>query len=1083
MAGVAVRKADDPSLQDELDQRYAQLPPEFLPTAQQIQDTISDTGIARTPQEFEQTEPLGGRNERARQGYTAKRYLNRLATEGALAEGLVRRKFPLLDEYNVDATKLPVLRDYTSRQTTLPEHDLGMQTEGPHFDEHGNILPGAIPPVNAVKRLSAPDIQHIGSAGNFGLKPVKDARVNFEWERSIPTYHDAPIDLARRPIFPVKNAGFVSPINARDVRQAEAGNVDPRNPEGFVAIRGFGAPSDKAFSRKDISEGREGIYTAPIPPERLVGIHRKGGIKEKDLSQNILTSVFDDENIAQQINLPDNIPKRDFILNEMRLADLNNDSNQFAIEMDTLYELGEISEEEYDAVLNAFDRGQMLQRKRNREELPEEWSQGSFGFNNPTLTPEEKKQYERQIMEILSQTSAGRSAGPVGIQDIQDYLRQGHSPVLNPRPVKKALPRHWSKDFDTTEDLRNVLRQARLMSLEDAKNIENIPLRPDVRDWELSHTAQGMKSIIPGIQEGKITDQGYVDEGGAFTYPPQLQSFLPMINPDARMSVTMPDIPGSMGKPSGRPNVLVGSFEKPEFHATQKEGRVQTEGFMPGGFDHSQAVLLTEPSRAFPRQEVPMAIQNLVGGKMKDYAPGTFGYDEPVGRAMESFNILPYSGENPLSQFSGWGQPRTVDDVFQLSEPMDIAMRLLKMPFHGTTEDAIEGGRFFGGIKRRGLQPKSPRDGHPKNVFFTDNPIDAASYAKRGANQQNSRPVLIEFPESDIPTESKQSPWYAGNYRTTNQTIPSTNFQYHYGPQREEGMTDEEYNMQTNKWMLNTQNLVQPQVQQPQVQQPQVQQPQMIQQGEPMDIAMRLLKRQTTLSAFDERQIQENLKPENSNIFIAAKPGNEETRPGELSQLSDNMLAELAALKEKHGEFGITSATGNAAWDLEPSFMLTNVPQSARGEINTIAEKYRQDSIAVSEKNETGAKFVTPQGQVTDEYRNMQMDPDAEYSTDFSTGQRLTFKSEPMDIAMRLLKERVSPEAKRHKLEYDKKYESSPERVKYREDLNRERRRRGIYGSHNHKDVSHTEGGKLTLEGEHENRARHFKDKGTLRHE
>lgn len=755
MAGVAVRKADDPPLQDELDQRYAQLPPEFLPTAQQIQDTISDTGIARTPQEFEQTEPLGGRNERAREGYTAKRYLNRLATEGALAEGLVRRKFPLLDEYGVDATKLPVLRDYTSRQSTLPEHDLTMQTEGPHFDEYGNILPGAIPPVNAVKRLSARDIRHIGSAGNFGLKPVKDSEVNVNWEKNQPRYRDTPIDLARRPIFPVKNAGFVSPINVRDVRSAEAANTDGK--QGYVAIRGFGAPSDKAFSRKDMSEGREGIYTAPIPPERLVGIHRRGGLKEKDLTQNTFTSVFDDENIAQQINLPDNIPKRDFILNEMRLADLNNDSNQFAIEMDTLYELGEISEEERNAVFDAFESGRRLQLRRSREELPEEWNQGSFGFNNPTLTPEEKNQYERQIMEILSQTEAGRNAGGSKMLEIQDYLRQGHSPVLNPRPVKKALPRHWSKDFDTTEDLRNVLRQARLMSLEDAKNIENIPLRPDVRDWELSHTAQGMKSIIPGIQGGKITDQGYVDEGGAFTYPPQLQSFLPMINPDARMSVTMPDIPGSMGKPSGRPNVLVGSFEKPEFHATQKEGRVQTEGFMPGGFDHSQAVLLTEPSRAFPRQEVPMAIQNLVGGKMKDYAPGTFGYDEPVGRAMESFNILPYSGENPLSQFSGWGQPRTVDDVFQLSEPMEIAMQLLK--------------------------------------------------------------------------------------------------------------------------------------------------------------------------------------------------------------------------------------------------------------------------------------------------------------------------------------ERVSPEAKRHKLEYDKKYESSPERVKYREDLNRERRRRGIYGSHNHKDVSHTEGGKLTLEGEHENRARHFKDKGTLRHE
>ena len=88
---------------------------------------------------------------------------------------------------------------------------------------------------------------------------------------------------------------------------------------------------------------------------------------------------------------------------------------------------------------------------------------------------------------------------------------------------------------------------------------------------------------------------------------------------------------------------------------------------------------------------------------------------------------------------------------------------------------------------------------------------------------------------------------------------------------------------------------------------------------------------------------------------------------------------------------------------------------------------------------------------------------------------------EPMDIAFQLLKRQLSPEARRHKLEYDKKYESSPERVKYREELNQERRRRGIYGSGDHKDVSHTQGGRLTLEGEHSNRARHFKNRGTLR--
>jgi len=88
---------------------------------------------------------------------------------------------------------------------------------------------------------------------------------------------------------------------------------------------------------------------------------------------------------------------------------------------------------------------------------------------------------------------------------------------------------------------------------------------------------------------------------------------------------------------------------------------------------------------------------------------------------------------------------------------------------------------------------------------------------------------------------------------------------------------------------------------------------------------------------------------------------------------------------------------------------------------------------------------------------------------------------EPMDIASQLLKERRSAKALANKKKYDTKYESSPERIKYRVELNRERRRRGIYGSGNGKDVSHTKGGKLTLENQSTNRARHFKNRGTLR--
>ena len=85
-----------------------------------------------------------------------------------------------------------------------------------------------------------------------------------------------------------------------------------------------------------------------------------------------------------------------------------------------------------------------------------------------------------------------------------------------------------------------------------------------------------------------------------------------------------------------------------------------------------------------------------------------------------------------------------------------------------------------------------------------------------------------------------------------------------------------------------------------------------------------------------------------------------------------------------------------------------------------------------------------------------------------------------MDISFRLLKDRKSPEAWAHKRLYDSQYEKNPKRVKYREQLNAERRRRGIYGKGG-ADVSHTQGGKLTLEGVHSNRARHFKGKGTLR--
>jgi len=71
----------------------------------------------------------------------------------------------------------------------------------------------------------------------------------------------------------------------------------------------------------------------------------------------------------------------------------------------------------------------------------------------------------------------------------------------------------------------------------------------------------------------------------------------------------------------------------------------------------------------------------------------------------------------------------------------------------------------------------------------------------------------------------------------------------------------------------------------------------------------------------------------------------------------------------------------------------------------------------------------------------------------------------------RILKEAKSPKAIEHKRRYETEYESSPSRKKYRRDLERERRKRGVAGKGG-KDMSHTKTGKIVPEDPHTNRAR-----------
>ena len=57
---------------------------------------------------------------------------------------------------------------------------------------------------------------------------------------------------------------------------------------------------------------------------------------------------------------------------------------------------------------------------------------------------------------------------------------------------------------------------------------------------------------------------------------------------------------------------------------------------------------------------------------------------------------------------------------------------------------------------------------------------------------------------------------------------------------------------------------------------------------------------------------------------------------------------------------------------------------------------------------------------------------------------------------------------------YDKKYQASPERKKYRAELNQEAKDRGIYGKRTamRKDLSHKKDGSMVLEKAKTNRAR-----------
>jgi hypothetical protein len=66
----------------------------------------------------------------------------------------------------------------------------------------------------------------------------------------------------------------------------------------------------------------------------------------------------------------------------------------------------------------------------------------------------------------------------------------------------------------------------------------------------------------------------------------------------------------------------------------------------------------------------------------------------------------------------------------------------------------------------------------------------------------------------------------------------------------------------------------------------------------------------------------------------------------------------------------------------------------------------------------------------------------------------------------------MSAERRAKKIAYDKKYQSSPDRVNYREELNKANRDAGTYGNSDGMDMSHTKAGSMVKENMMSNRAR-----------
>ena len=429
------------------------------PTAEDIERVVRESNIALTPREFVNKVPLIDRKERGskeRSGQAGERYGNQMSLEGSLAHGVAAREFPQILDAE-DPKAVPFIRDYYSRQTTIPEHIWEYHTQGPYYDEQGNILPGQVPPVNAVKVMGKDDIASLGTREGYGLKPVPYSKINIDWEEDIDAEHR----------FPPTNIGFVGNLSATDFDKNSAGNVPAggRANSGVVGIRGFGRPQDKAFARGRLSEGIEGGFTAPIPPERLVGVMpttrlSRADVEDRGALRDLYTEDIPFEQKLQQLVSEGEVSPMDAIYALIRQKTLRNQKQTAygrAADAATAAALGVPYLDRYypthrDYLQNTDAGNYLMQREISdrgtsyltsnpspgmeaitqtsqafKDALPLSWQEGMFGFENPLLTEEEKKQYLQDIKDT------GWRKQEYGTEDDIDDMKPEELRSLYPR--------------------------------------------------------------------------------------------------------------------------------------------------------------------------------------------------------------------------------------------------------------------------------------------------------------------------------------------------------------------------------------------------------------------------------------------------------------------------------------------------------------------------------------------------------------------------------------------------------------------------------------------------------------------------